>query len=691
MSVRFVYSHTGFSVIKSSLLYAMMKRLIFFLVLLISPSCFSLLSAQTPFPEGMLVNPLAGAEDGAFFPGACSPFGMVKLGPDVVRPSFGTGYTAHGLVSGFSHTHFAYAAKPGIYGSILVSPQVGKPDFRKRTLGKASGEVASPGYFSASYGHEQDQIRVELTANQNIGRHRYTFRPGKTGRFPAAIWVDAGANISTDPKQAFLGSQVSAGTDGSFRGSARFGKVGNAFEIWFEGQINLKNARVLYKIDTTRLPAKKIKVDTAGFCFYGEVNAGEEVEVTIAISYKNGGEAASALRRAISQNFDDIKKKTGSAWQDYLAVISFPMAGEPERELVYNALYRSILSPTDVSGNHPEDQFGEAQFWDFLSNPDLADALFPFHTLVYGSAQRRILNSLVRISDKVKHIPGGWVAGSDAAGGSSAADCMLAEAVAQKFLTGPDASKAWKAVYDQAITASARPGVFGYPGFYLRHGYLHAGFDNSVRRSLELAATDFAISQMAATIGKIAEAEFFRKRSLGVLQLWSPSAKGFFSKDSVGNWSQLVPTKEANLSSVPVPPHLADTVQKWVGKSGLMALFDTSGQSFPPSGLLILGDRALNNRVLKRWQARSLQTEPESSALNNILVIWGSLGLFPVKSTESYALLSPPVSAIELSLSGGKVLIIKGKGSRPYWKGKELKSAFLPNSEMLAGGTLEWK
>ncbi|HVX04268.1 MAG TPA: glycoside hydrolase family 92 protein, partial [Rhodanobacteraceae bacterium] len=127
--------------------------------------------------------------NGHTFPGATVPFGMIQLSPDTAMPDFkhayawaaGYQYGDHSIL-GFSETHFSGSGHSDL-GDVLLMPGVGKvqwdvgdPD--KPGSGYRSGfshetEIAQPGYYAVTLA--TPGVRVELTASQRVGWHRYTF------------------------------------------------------------------------------------------------------------------------------------------------------------------------------------------------------------------------------------------------------------------------------------------------------------------------------------------------------------------------------------------------------------------------------------------------------------------------------------------------------------------------------------
>jgi putative alpha-1,2-mannosidase len=144
-------------------------------------------SGRTPFDY---VNPFIGpGGEGHTYPGATVPFGMVQVSPDTeikyFRQSFPwcAGYQyGDSTVIGFSHTHFSGTGHSDM-GDVMLMPTTGRlqmqagsaanPDSGYRSRFSHDSETAEPGYYSVmldGYG-----IKVELTATERVGFHRYTF------------------------------------------------------------------------------------------------------------------------------------------------------------------------------------------------------------------------------------------------------------------------------------------------------------------------------------------------------------------------------------------------------------------------------------------------------------------------------------------------------------------------------------
>ena len=127
--------------------------------------------------------------DGHMFPGATVPFGMIQLSPDTAMPDIkhayawaaGYQYGDHSIL-GFSETHFSGSGHSDL-GDVLLMPGVGKlqwdpgdpdkPGSGYRSDFSHKTEIAQPGYYAVTLA--TPGVRVELTAGQRVGWHRYTF------------------------------------------------------------------------------------------------------------------------------------------------------------------------------------------------------------------------------------------------------------------------------------------------------------------------------------------------------------------------------------------------------------------------------------------------------------------------------------------------------------------------------------
>ena len=151
------------------------------------------------------VRPMMGTSlDGRIIPLAVTPFGMVQLGPDTNYGGSGYHYTDNKVYS-FSHTH-ANGNGGGDLQDICMMPVTGSEwDSRTEYPGDIHAryshdeEVATPGYYSLMLPDEK--VRVELTATERCGLHRYTFPKGVEPRLTIDMKRGNGSRATTLPER----------------------------------------------------------------------------------------------------------------------------------------------------------------------------------------------------------------------------------------------------------------------------------------------------------------------------------------------------------------------------------------------------------------------------------------------------------------------------------------------------------
>src|SRR5260370_18133642 len=130
---------------------------------------------------------------GHCFPGATMPFGAVQLSPDTGINDWDhcSGYHyADSSILGFSHTHLSGTGCIDMLDVLLMpatddfkfDPQA-KPDsptsYRSRF--SHADEEAVPGHYRVFL--QDSKVKVELTATERVGIHRYTFPHSENARF----------------------------------------------------------------------------------------------------------------------------------------------------------------------------------------------------------------------------------------------------------------------------------------------------------------------------------------------------------------------------------------------------------------------------------------------------------------------------------------------------------------------------
>lgn len=182
--------------------------------------------------------------EGHNFPGVSRPFGIVKMGPDVVQGDLDAyaGYLPQGEINGFSMLHLSGDGGAPMYGVVSQMPAGdGVKSFGLDTVVKdkrAMPDMAEVGYYKTSLA---SGVTVELAGTEKAGMYRYLW-PKK--KFPApVIVVDVhhalGSHMWKNLEQHYKHGSLEV-TDGGKRyiGSAQFENVSLSiiYEIYPGGE-----------------------------------------------------------------------------------------------------------------------------------------------------------------------------------------------------------------------------------------------------------------------------------------------------------------------------------------------------------------------------------------------------------------------------------------------------------------------
>lgn len=516
-----------------------------------------------PGELGRLVNPFIGTGGfpwvcGNNFPGAMVPFGMVRLGPEMVsmlvhKRALNTSgyYYGDDQVLGFSHTRLnGTGATDG--GHFLVVPTIGSLEpiaFRKghTTSFSHSEEIASPGYYAVRL--PDIETLVELTTTPRVGMHRYTFNQAKSPHLLLDVMNALGGRKSREGKVRVLPEarevEGEVRTFGTF--AARYGGIKvhfvarsdqrlASFSVW-------RNDAVLSKQTTAE--GEGVAVDLG---FQTSVKP-RVVTLKLAISYVSIENARANLEsEAGAKDFDTVVAEAQQAWEDKLSAIKIQGGTERQRKIFYTALYRVFQMPTvfnDANGDYLgfDRQVHKATDFQYFTDLSLWDTFrtaHPLYTLIAPQDQRDMVVSLVKMLEQ-----GGWLPRWPSGHGYSnsmlgtPADIVIAESYL-KGIRDFDVEQAYQAMRRTALAPTPPGAAFsGRQGVeqYLKYGYCPARLvERSVSRTLEFAWADAAIANLAEALGKREDAALFREHSRFYRNLWNTNTQYFQPRDAQGKF-----------------------------------------------------------------------------------------------------------------------------------------------------------
>jgi len=516
-----------------------------------------------PGEYGQWVDPFIGTGglpwvSGMLFPGATTPFGMVRLSPDTAWPggihpfTCGTAgyYYGHDHLWGFSHTRLSGTGVEDM-GHFRVTPAVGNfdpADRRSKPLVFSHDqETSTAGYYAVNL--PGIDCLAELTATQHTGAHRYTFRSAKD----AHLFIDATSfladgraeegkiNILPETREVEGEALVFTGFTGRYDGLkgyfvARFDTPFASYSTWSEG-VSVEGR------------TEAAGNDTGANINFGNIK-NRPVELKVGVSFVSLANARQNLEAECGGlDFDGVRDAARREWESSLSTIQIETDDPEIKTVFYTALYHAMIMPTnftDVNGQYLgfNRQIGEADGFIYRTDMSLWDTFrteHPLLTLIAPDVQRDCLKSLVRMARIGGNLPR-WPSGGGYTGSmfGTPADMVIAESYL-KGIRDFEAEEAYALMKNTALSPE-KVGLDGRDGNaeFLQYGYCPADtIKNSVSRTLEYAWADGSIALMAEALGKTDDAAFFTEKSMAYKNVFDSATKYFRPRNTDGSWQTL--------------------------------------------------------------------------------------------------------------------------------------------------------
>lgn len=511
------------------------------------------LNAQAQEPADW-VDPFIGTTNfGTTNPGALRPGGMMSVVPFNVMGSDINVYdkdkrwwSAPYEYSNKYFTGYAHVALSGVgcpeASSLLVMPTTGELNVDYTSYGSEyTDEIATPGYFSnrlTKYG-----IKTEVTATTRSSCERYTFPAGK-----GHILLNLGEGLTNES-----GAMVRRVSEHEIEGVKLLGTFcynpGAVFPIYFVMHVNRrpsssgywKKQPLLQGVEADWTPDdgtyklyknynREIAGDNIGYYFsFDDLKEGDQVTVRMGVSFVSMENARMNLNKEQhGLTFDQLRIMARKEWNDDLSRIRVSGGTDEQKRIFYTALYHALIHPnvvSDYNGEYPKMESGITakapytrytifSLWDTYRN------LHQLLTLVYPERQTNMLRSMVDMYKEWGWLPRWELYGRETftMEGDPAA-IVIADSYV-KGLRDFDYKTAYEAMLKSATTPGAENPIRPDIDPYVEKGYIPLGFfandlsgDNSVSHALEYCLADYAISQMADSLGDKKAAKLFKKRS----------------------------------------------------------------------------------------------------------------------------------------------------------------------------------
>ncbi len=688
--------------------------------------------AAAPAHAGIAdVDPFIGVDakpnwaDGAVFPGATTPFGMLKAGPDMMgndgNPGWKTGYP----IDGFSQTHVSGTGGGSEYGNILVQPTSG--GITVRGLGSAyHGEAASPGFFHVSL--DRWHVDVDVAAARRSAIYRFSYKPNYQANlvFDAAHILSSGADATSpispegeDQRLVSSSVRILSPTEVSGQQTVKGGwnKALRPYTVYFYGVTDTPATRMGIVNAGLIRPAERA-VDVvggggAGSYFTYQANKGLTVQLRLGISFISVAQAKASLAAEIP-TFDlaATRARAEADWTRALSPVTVEGATPTQRKQLYTALYHMMLMPVDRTGENPLWRSTEPSYDDFYAIWDTFRSSSPFLALIAPDRERDIVRALIDI-----HAHEGWMPDarkgnySGVVQGGSNSDVTVADALS-RGLTGIDWSKAYAAMRTNAETVPTDPMRVGRRGLaeWKSLGYLTLeGSDMQGSRQVEYALNDWSVAQVAKHLGREADYRTYLSRSANWRKLFDADFehegyKGFIRpRGRDGHWMTPFDPLEQRSQGFPgfyegdswtysfyAPHDVAGLMTAMGGRDTFVRRLDhffaapdsqwPGSKRYNPGNepgfltpyLYIWAGRhdlaaARVRATLAEYFDATRAGEPgndDSGAMSSWYAL-GVIGLYPNAGSDVWLIGSPSIPRTTLNLAGGKRFTIEAVGTSP--------------------------
>jgi len=551
-------------------------RLINIFLLLFSVSLFSCKN-EISFNPSDYVNPNIGSVHGRwfFYTPASLPFGMAKLAPHT--NAYGSeggwgpcGYDdRHTSIEGFGHFHEFQI------GGLVVMPTTGKimtipgdlenPDAGYRSRFEKKDEVAEPGYYSVllkDYG-----IKVELSATERVGFHRYTFPATDQAHLIFDIGHRQGESSDVVEAMARLvGDRTIEGYVITYPEYVKFCDTGNRVRMYFVARLNKKPDQVGIFVDSVKTIGDRetIGINNGLFLTFS-TEADEKIEMQVGLSYTSIENARLNLEHETAGlSFDRVRDKARQAWNEKLGRIRIEGGREQDKLKFYTGLYHALLGrgiSSDINGQYPKndgsmgqiqlDAEGKPQYchyntdgiWGAFWNLGL------LWSLAYPDYFSDYLQSIIDFYKETGWLHDGEAAGTYTNGVQTNYMALMLDAAYQSGIRDFDVETAYEAARKNELDYKDRPfGSGKYDlGYFVTRGYiplkdtlLSNGWvlNFGTSHMLEYCFSSFAIAQFARALGKMNDYEELVKQASYYRNVFNPENKFITPRELDGSFME---------------------------------------------------------------------------------------------------------------------------------------------------------
>ncbi len=275
-----------------------------------------------------------------------------------------------------------------------------------------------------------------------------------------------------------------------------------------------------------------------------------ELTVRIGASFLDAAQAwRNAAQELRDDSFETVANHGRAVWEEALSRLSVSGVTAEDKRTFYSCFYRTLLFPREfheyaADGSmihyspydgkvYPGPLYADNGFW------DTHRTVYPLFSLLFPERYGQILAGWLNAARE-----GGWFPRWSSPGyrccmTGTHIDAVVADA-AVKGISGFDLNEAYRYLLKDGETPVDGHGLFGRRSLL---DYLKLGFvpddrcEHAAARTMDYAANDFAISQVAGVLGDVERQRRYRQRSASYRNLFNPVTGVLQGRRSDGSFS----------------------------------------------------------------------------------------------------------------------------------------------------------
>jgi len=488
---------------------------------------------------------------GHVFVGASVPFGAVQIGPNNINKGWDwcSGYHySDSLIIGFSNLHLS-GTGIGDLGDVLIMPYTGEVRLNKGKQeyphgGYLSGfshdnEIAKPGYYSVKL---DNGIKVELTASERVGYHRYYFPENED----AHIVIDLKEGIRDRAVETTL-DQIDDHTLLGYRRSTGWAKEHLVYYA-IKSSVPITDLKYFGNGVFIDSISEENKIVNALINFDSTPDL---VELKVGISPISSENALTNIEAEISDwAFEKVVESAREKWNTELSKLTVETSSETDKRIFYTSIFHSYIHPS-LYNDYNGDYMGADN--KVHTNPDhtnytvlsLWDTYRSAHSLFTITQPERVddfVNTMLAIFDEQGYLPIWHLHGYET---HTMVGISSIQVIAEAYLKGFRGFDAERAL--DAIIATTMLDIEGMN--YIRENKpIPSGEyrDRPVAHAMELCIADGSAALMAKAMGREEDYEYFSKRARNYQQYYDHSEGFFRGIMSDGTWNPVFEPLSSN-------------------------------------------------------------------------------------------------------------------------------------------------